>query len=140
MSERSERQTKEIEWRVMRLLKETRYTLALNLAKRAKSTRTLHVLPTEKVNHPFSSQWPSLFIDHQWLRWWHPQWWRKVVSEMQCQSHRRAGWRMAPLDRCRPTTPNAEMPIPLLCRLANGTAELMLDDDAIVVPAGQWHS
>ena len=54
MSERSERQTKEIEWRVMRLLKETRYTLALNLAKRARSTRTPQVLPTEKAMCLFS--------------------------------------------------------------------------------------
>jgi hypothetical protein len=55
-------------------------------------------------------------------------------------SHRRAGWQMAPLDRCRPANPNAEMPMPLSCRLANGTAEPMLDADTIVVPDGQWHS
>ena len=65
----------------------------------------------------------NMTINHQWLRWWH-QWWREVVSEI----------------RCRPAAPDAEMPIPLSRRLANGTAEPMLDADTIVVQAGQWHS
>ena len=75
----------------------------------------------------------------------------KVVSEIQCQSNRRAGWPMtpltadpmpprcsqcrdtqhyadwpmSPLSRCRPAAPNTKIPILLPCRVANGTAEPM---------------